>query len=226
MLMAEHRPSRPPTAPASRANAGCDFADRGQAGRTALAMSHEHSNTSPRRYRHRGSRCRRPGGRPRPLRPRGHSVALLGPVATPRDGRTVALFDGSWRFLSGLGIARCAAGQGGASRRDAHGGRQRQPVPPAPVEFRASEIGLDTFGWNIENADLTAILAEEVGHREIETVPGLAREISLGPDGVVLSGEGFDPSRQGSSSARTGAILRFARRPASRAGTGATRRSR
>lgn len=124
---------------------------------------------------------------------RGHSVALLGPVATPRDGRTVALFDGSWRFLSGLGIVDAlqakAAPLAVMRMVDDSGSLFRQP----PVEFRASEIGLDTFGWNIENADLTAILAEEVGQREIETVSGLAREISPGPDGVVLSGEGFHP---------------------------------
>ena len=31
--------------------------------------------------------------------------------------------------------------------------------PPRPVEFRAEEIGLDAFGWNIENAPLADALA-------------------------------------------------------------------
>src|SRR6478735_7570328 len=98
----------------------------------------------------------------------GRSVALLGPVATPRDGRTVALLDGSWRLLADLGVQGAlldkAAPLTVMRLVDDSGSLFRQP----PVEFRASEIGLEAFGWNIENADLTAVLAETAG-----AVPGL-----------------------------------------------------
>src|SRR5262249_6940573 len=33
------------------------------------------------------------------------------------------------------------------------------------VEFHAGEIGLDAFGWNIENAELIAALGEEAARR-------------------------------------------------------------
>ncbi len=39
---------------------------------------------------------------------------------------------------------------------------------PPPVAFRASEIGLDAFGWNIENADLVESLAAAVARRSAD----------------------------------------------------------
>lgn len=124
----------------------------------------------------------------------GRSVALLGPVATPRDGRTVALLDGSWRFLGELGLQDALLEQAAplAVMRlvDDSGSLFRQP----PVEFRASEIGLEAFGWNIENADLTAIMAEKAAATPgLRLIPGLVRAIEPEAGGVRLSGEGFAP---------------------------------
>lgn len=124
----------------------------------------------------------------------GRKVALLGPVATPRDGRTVALLDGSWRLLADLGVQDAllekAAPLEVMRLVDDSGSLFRQP----PVEFRASEIGLEAFGWNIENADLTAVLAEKAGALSgLQMIPGFARAIEPEADGVRLSGEGFAP---------------------------------
>ena len=124
----------------------------------------------------------------------GRSVALLGPVATPRDGRTVALLDGSWRLLADLDVQGAlldkAAPLTVMRLVDDSGSLFRQP----PVEFRASEIGLEAFGWNIENADLTAILAEKAGAVPgLRMIPGLVRAIEPQADSIRLSGEGFAP---------------------------------
>ena len=124
----------------------------------------------------------------------GRSVALLGPVATPRDGRTVALFDGQWRFLEGLGLGEAlfakAAPLSIMRMVDDSGSLFRQP----PVEFKAAELGMEAFGWNIENADLTAILAEAVAaHGGIEMLPALVEHLETEPGGVLISGKGFDP---------------------------------
>ncbi|MGX5733566.1 UbiH/UbiF family hydroxylase [Bosea thiooxidans] len=124
----------------------------------------------------------------------GRSVALLGPVATPRDGRTVALLDGSWRFLTDLGLQDSLLEKSAplATMRlvDDSGSLFRQP----PVEFRASEIGLEAFGWNVENADLTAILAEKAATIPgLRLIPGLVRAIEPEARSVRLSGEGFAP---------------------------------
>lgn len=126
----------------------------------------------------------------------GRSVALLGPLATPRDGRTVALLDSSWSLLASLGVQdrliERAAPLAVMRLVDDSGSLFRQP----PVEFRASEIGLDAFGWNIENADLTEALAEAARKRPgLRLLPGLVRTIEPGDGAVRLSGEGFAPLR-------------------------------
>ncbi|MCO5093275.1 UbiH/UbiF family hydroxylase [Bosea sp. (in: a-proteobacteria)] len=124
----------------------------------------------------------------------GRSVALIGPVATPRDGRTVALFDGSWRMLCGLGLEEALSDKAAPlcvmRLVDDSGSLFRQP----PVEFRASEIGLAAFGWNVENADLTAILAEKAAALPgLTMIPGFVRAIEPEADGVRLTGDGFAP---------------------------------
>ncbi len=122
----------------------------------------------------------------------GRSVALLGPLATPRDGRTVALLDSSWRLLAELGLQDAllekAAPLAMMRLVDDSGSLFRQP----PVEFRASEIGIEAFGWNIENADLTEVLTETAGQRAgLRLLPGLVRSIEPAADSVRLSGDGF-----------------------------------
>lgn len=124
----------------------------------------------------------------------GRSVALLGPLATPRDGRTVALLDSSWRLLAELGLQDAllekAAPLAVMRLVDDSGSLFRQP----PVEFRASEIGLEAFGWNIENADLTEVLTETARQRAgLRLLPGLVRSIEPAAGSVRLSGEGFAP---------------------------------
>ncbi len=124
----------------------------------------------------------------------GRSVALLGPLATPRDGRTVALLDSSWRLLAELGLQDAllekAAPLAVMRLVDDSGSLFRQP----PVEFRASEIGLEAFGWNIENADLTEVLTETARQRAgLRLLPGLVRSIEPAADSVRLCGDGFAP---------------------------------
>ncbi len=126
----------------------------------------------------------------------GHEVALLGPASAPRDGRTVALLDASWRLLDELGLMAALADKAAplSTMRivDDTGSLFRQP----PVEFRASEVGLEAFGWNVENAELVAALAaraQEGG--AIRMVPALVSSIAAENGGVTLFGEGLAPLR-------------------------------
>jgi 2-octaprenyl-6-methoxyphenol hydroxylase len=93
----------------------------------------------------------------------GFRTALVGTPDSRRDGRTVALLNGSVRFLEALGawpsIQAKAAPLATMHLIDDTGSLFRPP----PAAFRASEIGLDAFGWNIESADLVEILAAAVG---------------------------------------------------------------
>ena len=90
----------------------------------------------------------------------GFRVALVGPAGARPDGRTVALLDGSVRLLQAAGVWE---------------GLQARAAPlevlrivddtgslfrPPPASFRAGEIGLGAFGWNIESAALVSGLGE------------------------------------------------------------------
>jgi 2-octaprenyl-6-methoxyphenol hydroxylase len=124
----------------------------------------------------------------------GRRVAVLGPPGAPRDGRTVALLDGSWRLLTGLGLSEALHGKAAplAVMRlvDDTGSLFRQP----PVEFHASEVGLDAFGWNVENAELTEALAARVqAEGLVQLIPGMVSRIDPDASGVTLSGDGLAP---------------------------------
>jgi 2-octaprenyl-6-methoxyphenol hydroxylase len=126
----------------------------------------------------------------------GRQVAVLGHAAAPRDGRTVALLDGSWRLLGEFGVTEALADEAAplAVMRlvDDTGSLFRQP----PVEFRASEVGLDAFGWNIENAGLVARLAAAAQAQPgIMLISGMVAGIAEDEAGITLSGEGFAPLR-------------------------------
>jgi 2-octaprenyl-6-methoxyphenol hydroxylase len=88
----------------------------------------------------------------------GLPTALVGRHAPVADGRTVALLDGSVRFLKALGawdeIAPKASPLCELQIVDDTGSLFRPP----PARFRASEIGLDAFGWNVESAHLVTAL--------------------------------------------------------------------
>jgi 2-octaprenyl-6-methoxyphenol hydroxylase len=88
------------------------------------------------------------------LRSLGLQVTLVGKLDTRRTARTVALLDGSVRLLKNLNVFPLLLPYAAALRTmrivDATGALFRAPT----VEFQASEIGLQAFGWNIENADL------------------------------------------------------------------------
>lgn len=104
----------------------------------------------------------------------GLTVVLLGTPPLARNGRTVALLDGSVRMLAALGVWPRLAGLTAplATMRlvDDTPSLFRRP----PIDFRAEEIGLSAFGHNVENADLVAALAAEA-----DATPGLTRRDAL-----------------------------------------------
>jgi len=135
----------------------------------------------------------------------GYRTALIGGLDTRRDGRTVALLNGSVRFLDALGawpsLRSKAAPLETMRIIDDTGSLFRPP----PVSFRAGEIGLDAFGWNIENATLVEGLAEAARSFDpVTLIPGQATafraesgaavvSLSEGPDvtaGLVVAADG------------------------------------
>ena len=96
----------------------------------------------------------------------GIATALVGRHAPVADGRTVALLDGSVRFLDALGawdgIAPHANPLCEMQIIDDTGSLFRPP----PARFRAAEIGLAAFGWNVESARLVETLRARARSQE------------------------------------------------------------
>ncbi|AOF88817.1 UbiH/UbiF family hydroxylase [Sinorhizobium sp. RAC02] len=88
----------------------------------------------------------------------GRSIALIAPPTRTKDGRTTALMDQSIAFLKTLGLwddlARHAAALETMQILDGTSRLLRAP----PVAFRASEVDLPAFGYNIPNAPFLDIL--------------------------------------------------------------------
>lgn len=121
------------------------------------------------------------------LAQKGLDVVLIGPGQPRHDGRTVALMDGSWRLMQELGVA---------DRLDPHAAplaRMRLVddtgslfVRP-PTEFRASEIGLDQFGWNVETSVLANALLDTVAATDaIKRIEEPVTEIAFAEGHAVI----------------------------------------
>jgi 2-octaprenyl-6-methoxyphenol hydroxylase len=124
----------------------------------------------------------------------GRQVVLFGQASAPRDGRTVALLDGSWRLLEALGLIealdKIAAPLAVMRLVDDTGSLFKQP----PVEFKAAELGLPAFGWNVENAALVEAMAvKAAAEPRIRMIPQAVTEIMAGVESVRLAGGGFEP---------------------------------
>jgi 2-octaprenyl-6-methoxyphenol hydroxylase len=90
----------------------------------------------------------------------GFETCLIGRPEARSDGRTIALLDGSVRFLEALGVWPSLKDRAAplVTMRiiDYSGSLFRPP----PVAFQAAEIGLEAFGWNVDSAVLVEVLAE------------------------------------------------------------------
>jgi 2-octaprenyl-6-methoxyphenol hydroxylase len=101
----------------------------------------------------------------------GFDVVCCGATERTGRGRTVALLDQSVAFLDSLGLWASLQSRAAPLRSlrliDDMGGF----FPPRPVQFHAAEIGLDAFGWNIENDLMAEALAAAVAKiRSVERV--------------------------------------------------------
>ena len=124
----------------------------------------------------------------------GLSTVLIAPAAPPVDRRTTALLGASVTLMERLDLLAEIAGRGASMHTmrliDDTGRLIRAPE----VNFRCQEIGLEVFGYNIHNADLTGILETRAA-----ATPGLERlvakvaDVALGEAGAVLT---LDDGRQ------------------------------
>ena len=101
----------------------------------------------------------------------GFAVVCCGAGERTGRGRTVALLDQSVAFLKSLGLWADLEPRAAPLRSLRLIDDTGAIFPPRPVEFHAAEIGLDAFGWNIENDLMAEALAASVAKiRGVERV--------------------------------------------------------
>lgn len=111
----------------------------------------------------------------------GHRVALIGPRPAIADGRTTALMDQSIEYLKKLDlwneVEPLTAPLVAIHIIDSTKRLLRAP----PVNFRAAEVGLEAFGYNIPNAPFLEILEEhEASLPTLDRVPVAATVFDFG----------------------------------------------
>jgi 2-octaprenyl-6-methoxyphenol hydroxylase len=100
----------------------------------------------------------------------GFDVVCCGAAERTGRGRTVALLDQSSAFLNSLGLWAGLQSRAAPLRSLRLIDDTGAFFPPRPVEFHAAEIGLDAFGWNIENDLMAEALAAGIAQ-----IPGVER---------------------------------------------------
>jgi 2-octaprenyl-6-methoxyphenol hydroxylase len=113
----------------------------------------------------------------------GFDVVCCGAAERAGSGRTVALLDQSVAFLKSLGLWADLEPQAAPMRSLRLVDDTGALFPPRPVEFHASEIDLDAFGWNIENDRMAATLEAAVAR-----APGVER-VAMGIAGYEFAPE-------------------------------------
>jgi 2-octaprenyl-6-methoxyphenol hydroxylase len=117
----------------------------------------------------------------------GISTVLAGKRPAKPDTRTTALLGGSVTALATLGVWDLCAAQAAPMRTmrlvDDTGRLWRAPE----VKFEADEIGLDTFGHNIENRHLVAALEQRArGFANLRLIEDEASAVAPGADAVEV----------------------------------------
>jgi 2-octaprenyl-6-methoxyphenol hydroxylase len=119
----------------------------------------------------------------------GATVALVAPPAPPVDHRTTALLSGSVELLQQAGAwgAVHAYAAPLKTMRLVEGSRRLIRAPE--IAFHASELGLEAFGYNVENKALTDALSEAMSVHEdrIVRIEALMEDIDLSPGKPVLT---------------------------------------
>ncbi len=100
----------------------------------------------------------------------GFDVVSCGADERLACGRTVAMLDRSIAYLQSLGLWAAIEADAAPMRALRLIDDTGALFPPRPVEFLCSEIGLETFGWNVENDRMADALAARAAR-----TPGVER---------------------------------------------------
>ena len=117
----------------------------------------------------------------------GYPVALVAPARPPADQRTSALLAGSVALLERIGIWHDIAGEAAPLKTMRIVDGTKRLIRAPEVAFRAQEIGLDAFGYNIPNAILVSALEAAVATRPIDRREAVVEAVEPGDESVDLT---------------------------------------
>ncbi|PPE79591.1 2-octaprenyl-6-methoxyphenyl hydroxylase [Kaistia algarum] len=121
----------------------------------------------------------------------GATTALLAPRLEARDRRTVAMLGVSVDILKQAGIFAAVEGVSAPMRTMRLVDSTRRLIRAPLVEFHASEIGREVFGYNIPHAALVSALEQAATAIGVERIDGVAASIEPDLDAVtVVTGAG------------------------------------
>jgi 2-octaprenyl-6-methoxyphenol hydroxylase len=115
----------------------------------------------------------------------GRRVALVGPPA-PADRRTAALLAGSVELMRRLGAWQELSTRAAPLRRIRIVDGTERLIRAPEVLFDSAEIGLEAFGYNLENATITGTLANLVERRGIGRFRDRAEAADILPDEAAV----------------------------------------
>ncbi|PZM11309.1 UbiH/UbiF family hydroxylase [Rhizobium tubonense] len=118
----------------------------------------------------------------------GRQVTLAAPSSSKPDGRTTALMDQSIRFLERLAIwDKILPNAAALSTMQIVDGTKRLLRAPT-VAFRAAEIGLEAFGYNMPNTALIGALDDAVrSEGNIARIDAAATSVDIRDRGVTVT---------------------------------------
>jgi 2-octaprenyl-6-methoxyphenol hydroxylase len=119
------------------------------------------------------------------LKSAGVDTLLIAPQAAP-DHRTTALLAGSVVALATLGAWRACEPHAAPLRKIRIVDDTKRLLRAPEVFFAAAEIGLDAFGYNIENRHLVAALEARADELKIVRFPGAAGAVKSDAAGVAI----------------------------------------
>ena len=119
------------------------------------------------------------------LKAAGVDVLLIAPVPQD-DHRTTALLAGSVTALTILGVWEACRPHAAPLSTIRIIDDTRRLLRAPEVLFNAAEIGLDAFGYNIENINLVAALAAHAEHLNIARHTKVARAVASDATGVTV----------------------------------------
>ncbi len=116
----------------------------------------------------------------------GLRVALIGKPAAA-DLRTTALLAGSVEFLQAIGVWQHAVDKSHAMSTMRIVDTTSRLIRAPQIDFRAGEIGLENFGFNISNRDLAAAFETRLQSASLTRLPANLATAEIGKESALLS---------------------------------------